>query len=94
MVEDKPILESMEINAILLSLLFSQFVSYYRLQHLKFGEATYVNIDTAITATIYRVTELLPYTGYMFRVQAVNDLGGGDYSIPTQVILTAESGRF
>ena len=81
-------------NAILLSLSFSQLLPFYRLQHLRFGEATYVNIDTAITATIYRVTGLLPYTGYMFRVQAVNDLGGGDYSLPTQVILTAESGRF
>ncbi|XP_072048855.1 cell adhesion molecule Dscam2-like [Amphiura filiformis] len=66
-------------------------ITSYRLQYLKFGEASYIDVATAIKATSYRVTDLQPYTGYTFRIQAVNDLGPGEYSLPTQVTLTAES---
>ena len=44
-------------------------------------------------AMTYRVIGLLSYTGYQFRIQAINALGAGEYSQPTQVVLTAESGR-
>ncbi|XP_022099227.1 hemicentin-2-like isoform X2 [Acanthaster planci] len=66
-------------------------VTGYQLQYIRFGEASYQDVALEIVGSFASVTELAPYTGYAFRVRAVNELGPGAFSLVTPFTLTAEA---
>lgn len=63
------------------------------------GDATWMNVsssDSLVSSSdslMSRVTSLDPYTGYQFRVIAVNVAGNGRPSVPSMVAITLEEGR-
>ena len=55
-------------------------------------DATWMNVSSS-DSLMSRVTSLDPYTGYQFRVIAVNIAGNGRPSVPSMVTITLEDGR-
>ena len=55
-------------------------------------DASWVNLSSS-DSPMSRITSLDPYTGYQFRVIAVNVAGNGMPSEPSMVAITLEDGR-
>ena len=55
-------------------------------------DADWVNVSSS-DSLMSRITSLDPYTGYQFRVIAVNIAGDGMPSMPSMVTVTLEEGR-
>jgi len=52
-----------------------------------------LSVGNVSNSLMSRVTSLTPYTGYQFRVVAVNVAGSGTPSLPSMAIVTLEAGR-
>jgi len=61
-------------------------VTDYVLQYSSNGGTSWTTVDTGATDTSATVTGLTDGTGYIFQVQAVNDIGGGPFSASSPTI--------
>ena len=72
-------------------------VSHY-LIHVREGEdGTWDDssiLETEANATVYRVTDLQPFTTYSFRVTAVNGMGRSSHSKESYYMLTLREGSY
>ena len=63
---------------------------------IQYGEGTNkdITITTPSSATTHLITGLKPFTQYTFTVGGVNSVGTGPFSNPSEVIRTAEDGKY
>ena len=76
----------------------NSLVSHY-LIHVREGEDGTWDADSSIletgnNATVYRVTDLQPFTTYSFRVTAVNGMGRSSHSKESYYMLTLREGPY
>lgn len=71
-----------------------RLVSSFGMSHLAQSDAEWiVSVGNVSNSLMTCVAFLNPYTGYQFRVVAVNMGGSGSPSLPSVVIITLEAGR-